>query len=212
MTDAEWQAATSPDQLLAHLGGGRSKRKLRLLACACCRRMGAFIPAEFREMLATAERYADRQVRKSELPSHIKRFRHVDRAAGAVVLVAHKHGSVESLRMAIAEARWVLAANGQGRHFGEPLAAEGAVQADLLRDVFGNPFRPVALSPAWLTSTVLALAQGTYEDRAFDRLPILADALMDAGCDNDNVLSHCRDDSQAHVRGCWVVDLLLGKE
>ena len=114
MTEAEWGAGTSPDGLLSYLGGKRSKRKSRLLACACCRRMGEFVPAEFREMLTTAERYADGQVKKSELPSHIKKFRHLERAAGAVVLAAHKHGSVESLRMAMAEARWVLAANGRG--------------------------------------------------------------------------------------------------
>ncbi|HUR53438.1 MAG TPA: hypothetical protein VMZ71_04880 [Gemmataceae bacterium] len=57
---------------------------------------------------------------------------------------------------------------------------------------------------------MIALANGIYEERAFDRLPILADALQDAGCDNDGILTHCRGDG-AHVRGCWVVDLLLGK-
>jgi hypothetical protein len=77
--------------------------------------------------------------------------------------------------------------------------------------VLGNPFRPVALNPAWLTSDVVALARGIYDDRAFDRMPILADALQDAGCDNDDVLIHCRDTSLAHVCGCWVVDLVLGK-
>ena len=80
----------------------------------------------------------------------------------------------------------------------------------LIREMFGNPFRPVSLDPAWLTSTVVALAQGIYEERAFDRMPILADALQDAGCDNDDVLSHCRGNGP-HVRGCWVVDLILGK-
>lgn len=81
----------------------------------------------------------------------------------------------------------------------------------LLHDIFGNPFRPVALDRTWLTSDVLALAGGIYAERAFDRMPILADALQDAGCTNDDVLTHCRDTQLAHVRGCWVVDLLLGK-
>ena len=80
----------------------------------------------------------------------------------------------------------------------------------MIRDIFGNPFRPVAADPAWLTSTVVALARGIYDDRAFDRMPILADALQDAGCDNDDVLGHCRGPGP-HVRGCWVVDLVLGK-
>ena len=80
----------------------------------------------------------------------------------------------------------------------------------ILRDIIGNPFRPVVVDLGWLTSTVLALATGIYADRAFDRMPILADALQDAGCDNDDMLTHCRGDGP-HVRGCWVVDLLLGK-
>ena len=83
-------------------------------------------------------------------------------------------------------------------------------QTAFVRDIFGNPFRPVALDPAWLTSDVLLLARGVYADRAFDRMPILADALQDAGCANEDVLAHCRGDGP-HVRGCWVVDLLLGK-
>lgn len=98
-----------------------------------------------------------------------------------------------------------------GRHFSEPLAAESAVQVRLLRDIFGDPFRPVAVDPSWLTSTVVALAGCVYHEEAFDRLPILADALQDAGCDSDDVLDHCRG-CGPHVRGCWVVDLLLGKD
>jgi hypothetical protein len=68
----------------------------------------------------------------------------------------------------------------------------------------------VTLDPSWRTSTVVALAEGIYADRAFDRLPILADALQDAGCGNEDMLAHCRSDGP-HARGCWVVDLILGK-
>jgi hypothetical protein len=81
----------------------------------------------------------------------------------------------------------------------------------LVRDIFGNPFRLVAFDPRWRTSDAVGLARGIYEDRAFDRLPLLADALMDAGCDNSEILDHCRGEGP-HVRGCWVVDLVLGKE
>jgi hypothetical protein len=80
-----------------------------------------------------------------------------------------------------------------------------------LRDVFGNPFRPVTVNPTWQTATVVSLAQAIYDERAFDRMPILADALEDAGCTNADVLNHCRQPGE-HVRGCWVVDLLLGKQ
>ena len=93
-------------------------------------------------------------------------------------------------------------------------AAERAVglrHADLFRDIFGNPFRPVNLDPSWLTPIVVALAQQIYDDRAFDKMPTLADALEEAGCDNTDLLNHCRG-LGPHVRGCWVVDLVLGKE
>jgi hypothetical protein len=81
----------------------------------------------------------------------------------------------------------------------------------ILRDIFGNPFRPVALDASWLTSDVVALARQMYESRDFTAMPILADALQDAGCEDEAVLSHCRSDGP-HVRGCWVIDLLTGRE
>ena len=111
-----------------------------------------------------------------------------------------------------------------GSEYGAPLrfTAESArysiapskparVQATrLIRDIFGNPFRPVTFDPRWQSETVVALATGIYAERAFDRMPILADALEDAGCDHADILAHCRGDGP-HVRGCWVVDLVLGK-
>ncbi|MCE9568116.1 MAG: hypothetical protein K8U57_39440 [Planctomycetes bacterium] len=78
--------------------------------------------------------------------------------------------------------------------------------------IFGNPFRPAAFSPEWRTTTVVALAQRMYESRDFSAMPILADALQDAGCDNDDILNHFRDPNAPHVRGCWALDLVLGKE
>ncbi len=82
----------------------------------------------------------------------------------------------------------------------------------LVREVFGNPFRPFVVDPAWLTwdgGTVPGIAQGIYEESAFDRLPILADALEDAGCEDRVVVGHCRF-GERHVKGCWVVDAVLG--
>jgi hypothetical protein len=83
---------------------------------------------------------------------------------------------------------------------------------DLMHEVIGNPFLPVVFSSKWRTSTAIAIARGIYESRDFGAMPILADALQDAGCDCDDVLAHCRDPQRVHVRGCWVVDLVLGKE
>ena len=85
-----------------------------------------------------------------------------------------------------------------------------ADQAIYYREIVGNAFTPPRFETAWRTSDVVALAKGIFEDRAFDRMPILADALEDAGCGEPSVLAHCRGDDP-HVRGCWVVDLVLGK-
>jgi hypothetical protein len=93
-------------------------------------------------------------------------------------------------------------------------ADEEQVLCDLIRDVIGNPFHPVKVVSNWLAwndGTVRRIAQGIYDERAFDRLPILHDALLDAGCDDEAILSHCRSEGP-HVRGCWVIDLILGKE
>jgi hypothetical protein len=89
-------------------------------------------------------------------------------------------------------------------------ATQGELAA-LVRDIFGNPNRPLAVDPSWRTSTVLALAKTIHEDRAFDLMPILADALQDAGCGDADLLDHCRGPGP-HARGCWVIDLLLGRE
>lgn len=91
---------------------------------------------------------------------------------------------------------------------------ERQAQAGLVRCAFGNPFRPVRIAPGVFRregGCVRALALAAYDERAFDRLPILADALEEAGCDNPDILSHCRWPGE-HVRGCWVLDLLIGKQ
>lgn len=124
-----------------------------------------------------------------------------DRHAPAVVTAKH--------------AAWAAAhTQGQRPLSGSPgELAEQKVQASLLLEVFGNPFRPITLNGAWLTwrgGTIPLLAQAIYDDHAFDRMPLLADALEEAGCTDADILAHCRGPGP-HVRGCWVVDLLLGK-
>jgi hypothetical protein len=80
----------------------------------------------------------------------------------------------------------------------------------LLREVFGNPFRYVLFDPNWRSDTAVSLARTMYDSREFSAMPILADALQDAGCDSDEMLNHCRHaDPSSHVRGCWVVDRVL---
>jgi hypothetical protein len=90
---------------------------------------------------------------------------------------------------------------------------EAVAHISLLHDIFGNPFCPLTINPhvlEWNEGIVRKLAQAIYIDRAFDRLPILADALEEAGCTKAEILKHCRQRGE-HVRGCWVVDLILGK-
>ena len=83
---------------------------------------------------------------------------------------------------------------------------------NLFKEIFGNPFHRIKFDKKLRTSTVALLARGIYDERTFDQLPILADALQDADCDNDDILNHFRDPNATHVRGCWAVDLVLGKE
>jgi hypothetical protein len=82
----------------------------------------------------------------------------------------------------------------------------------LLADIVGPSPMTSTFSPAWRTDTALALAKQMYDAREFSAMPILADALQDAGCDDKGILDHCRDTKQVHVRGCWVNDLVLGKQ
>jgi hypothetical protein len=95
--------------------------------------------------------------------------------------------------------------------FVEAMADEEHAQADLIRELFRRPFGSVPFRGDWRTSTVLALAGQVYANREWSLLPILADALQDAGCEDEQILAHCRDANGTHVRGCWAVDLVLGK-
>src|SRR5262249_21292895 len=147
------------------------------------------------------------------------RFTTPSRCAAALAAAPNWHpsdwpsvGAVCSYsRMAIVDREGVRGGKGVKRSVDRMMSDEQARQCDLLRDIFGNPFRPVSLNPSWLTPPVVALAEGIYADRAFDRLPILADAIQDAGCENADLLGHCRGPGP-HARGCWAVDLVLGKE
>jgi hypothetical protein len=90
---------------------------------------------------------------------------------------------------------------------------EQSAQCHLLRDIFGNPFRSITLNPAWLTwhgGLLVSMARQVYDSRDFTDMPVLADALEEAGCDNADILNHCRQPGE-HVRGCWVVDVLLNQ-
>jgi len=210
MTEEAWLACSDPTCMGPFIVRAASKRKARLLACACCRRLGHVLPDALRGYLDAAERYADRRSKKGELPIGLKGMGKRDYASQAVLEATYRHASVSSLLFTLIHVRLAVAENGLG-DTGAELTTESAAQATVIRDIIGNPFRPVTADTSWLTSTTVGLARTIYEERAFDRLPILADALEEADCDEPAILDHCRSDGP-HVRGCWAVDLVLGKE
>ncbi len=206
MTEKEWLECDDPTPMLDFLQGGANDRKLRLFACGCCRRNWHLLTDErSRTTVEVEERKADGLMSESALAK----------------LVFDPDAPHDSPRFISFPDAWIAARDSSNdaawdaaRRETDPLNAgdiQREAQANLLRDIFGNPFHPVTVDAAWLNSTVVSLAQAIYEDRAFDRLPILADALEDAGCTNADILNHCRQPGE-HVRGCWVVDLLLGKQ
>ena len=229
MTEQEWLTNGAPLTMLQFLEGRTTDRKLRLFACACGRQAwNPFVPRFAVRATAAAEAFADGKIDPAALARVYELARRAiaaiapDRTADPgylphVLYAAMCAVTPDARRGADAAARAAVRAAVDAPFGGSiqvpnlPGAREElAAQADLLRDIFGNPFREVAFDPAWRTSDALALANAMYSNRDIGAMPILADALQEAGCDDEDVLSHCREPRE-HVRGCWVVDLLLGK-
>lgn len=227
-SEADWLACCDLDSLCKMLRPRDygvairfSERKWRLFGVACVRRViHAFKDERTRNLVDVVERFADGLLTLEELKHHWGQARNPpntdtegpnedcppdERRARCAFqsLVAIPFGSADASR-ASDSAGWAQVAADQP-------SSEEQAQIALLHDVFGNPFRPALASPSWPTTTVVGLAQAIYHDRTFDRMPILGDALEEAGCTNTDILGHCRGPGP-HVRGCWVVDLLLGKE
>jgi hypothetical protein len=211
-----------------------SRRKLRLFGCSCFPAIRhLWQDARIIKGVEIAERYADGSARHSEK----EQVRHAAQAvvqededsnAGIVAeAVAALNHNAQTASWCLAMAEGCVAA---GWYRGDWWAFRGpddflsmcdparvlardvvrSAQCDRLRCIFGNPFHPVTADPGWLTASVAALTRRIYHERAFDRLPILADALEEAGCTDPYLLAHCRGPGP-HVRGCWPVDALLGK-
>jgi hypothetical protein len=225
MTEGEWLACTDPKKMLRVLRGKHkaSDRKLRLVACGCCRRIWEDLTLKpLRLAIEAAEQYADLSATDQELEAvHQK-------SVSALARSLHRNvgkGRADTT-YATKMRRMGIAANAaypapfqikllHGLGEDEFLRVFSPV---LLRCVVGNPFRPVSINPAWFNPTVSNLATAAYEERIMpsgeldpDRLAVLSDALEEAGCDNTDILNHLRSPGP-HVRGCWAVDLLLGKE
>jgi hypothetical protein len=218
MTEQEWVVCIDPRQMLEALGADASERKARLCAVACCYRDPKYLTdGNTRRLLLMAEAFADGLVDTTALLSltgHTANRNDPAHEAATLpnpgVPLAHHAALAADL-----VSRWRAdpAGTQRGTHeFYEKLAVERAALANLVRDIFGNPFRKLAFDPAWRTDTAVSLARLMYDSRDFGAMPILADALQDAGCEDEEMLTHCRESDSTHVRGCWVVDLVLGKE
>ena len=219
MTEQEWLACTHSGSMLLFLENRRSYRKFRLFAVACCRRIWPLMPEQrSRQIVEVAERDADDVADPEELvevldaaPVDLEGIDATEAAAYAAVCDDVQSAAGLSADYAAAAADEVsFSPLPRKITWGTGGIAERAAQAELLRCIFGNPFRPLTLNPSWVTPTVTGLVETIYQERAFDLLPILADALEEAGCDNSDILHHCRGNT-SHARGCWVVDLLLAR-
>ncbi|VTR93106.1 Uncharacterized protein OS=uncultured bacterium PE=4 SV=1 [Gemmata massiliana] len=200
MTESEWLTATDPMPMLEFLRARASDRQLRLLACACWRVVLPFFGRWCREAVEIAEMYADGSSTREDLLRAWQRTKKPPRTAA-------RYDGFHAARSAVHYAELY---SSQAQRSGAISPVPFPIAQTVLCDLFGNPFRPVAVAPEWLTSDVLALATGIYAEKAFDRLPVLADALQDAGCNSDDLLNHLRSNGR-HVRGCWALDLVLGK-
>jgi len=236
MTEKEWLTATDPTPMLEFLRGKASDRKLRLTGCGCARQhMQLHLAERLMMLVAIAELVADGLAEQARLIALLEELKNVLNGdatqdvhlgvSGIAFSVGHPPSLCRHFEQAFdwmaAGVAWSVTplTVDDSEGWGNPSDPRWrAVWADELKqqirithDIFGNPFCPTTVCPSWLTSTVVALAEGIYQERAFDRLPILADALQDAGCDNDDMLNHCRSEG-SHCRGCWVVDLLTGRK
>jgi hypothetical protein len=210
MTEAEWQACDNPEQLRAFLGDRLSARRWRLFACAVCRDpdLWAQMPAEERAAVEAAERRAERATSVQELKAarsltkqQLRRFSWC--AYWAAAPGARRKDMAAAVRYVLLHALlWERQVPGLRPRL-----------CGLLREVAGSPIQPVQAVSAWLeahAAAAPAIARAIYEERAFDRLPLLADALEDAGCTDAALLGHLRGPGP-HVRGCWALDLVLGR-
>jgi hypothetical protein len=215
--EAEWLAYPSHEPLMRQLGDKVGIRKRHLFACGCCRTVWSALSDEGRDALQVAERFVNGEVREQELQGARYRTSAVSRVPAAV-WAAEAVSSLFSYLIGNSRAFSELtahAARASRDTAGESdWSAARIQQVGLVCDLLGHLLRSFVVDPAWLRwndGTVLKLARAIYDENQFGDLPILADALEEAGCDNEDILAHCRSQS-LHVRGCWVIDAILDKK
>jgi len=205
-----------------------SQRKLRLFVCECCRRCERWIDPRVRAFIDVAETYADgradaaglraarREARSIRVKVEARIDPGIDQYVRMVQVAVSERGLVEDrIGLVVHDAansieveRWI---DLDHNHHREVLVPAGRRKmCELIRDLFGNPFYRADFDQNWQTSTVTALAECIYAQRSFEAMPILSDALEDAGCNDREILRHCRA-GDLHARGCWVLDQILEK-
>jgi hypothetical protein len=216
MSESEWLTCTDPQKMLVFLRVKASDRKLRLFACACCRVLWSDqLDAAGRRAIDVAEHFADGEASSAML-------RHAVRAAfhgrsRHPALFANYFWQAHLVFDVDVALGWAAAYDTcrYARHISIARSDAARLQAELFRDLFGNPFRPMAPPDpavlAWNGNAVRELAETIGAGHRFEDLPVLADRLEKAGCTNDELPAHCRRPGP-HVRGCWAIDLLLAKE
>lgn len=231
LTEAEWRAETNPGYLLriwTYLRDAPSPRKHRLLSCACCRIAPQLLSEPpLRHALEVAEAFADGRSGADELAKAGEEPNALALSRGKTLGRTHS----DNPDWAPLGAAWMAARaaaflcdppHHAERYLGYALPSvtvdgtpgrdsEDAERARLVRDVLGSPLRSIVIDPSWLRPEVATLARRIYDERAFEHCPTLAAMLEEAGCREDAVLSHLREEPSAHVRGCWVLDALLGR-
>jgi hypothetical protein len=233
MTEAEWLTCTEPGEMFWFLGDRISDGKLRLFGCACVRGVWEHLPEDaLRQAIETCERFADGLATAEELAKARELARGTyqgigdiiaDHSAIAIEGLCRSHpwfpmgtGSSAGIAAVAAEVRFE-----EGISWGDADAEAKQSHSHLFREVFGNPFRPTQVNPAWVSwndDLVTRLARSIYEERSLPagtldntRLGVLADALEEAGCTDADLLAHLRSPGP-HVRGCFALDLLLARE
>lgn len=203
--------------LFRRLGDRLSERKFRLFACACCRLIWNQSPDEVRAGVEVAEAFADGAVKdrvRAKSFSAVKALHTLvaDPARQALEKSVTKYELLVGANVVVVLAKEAARKNGWPESYWIDFE-EGPerLRADLLREIFRDPEQKAVFNNAWLTPGVTELAKQIYEERSFDQLPKLAGKLSAAGCDDRGLLEHLRSKT-SHVRGCWALDLVLGKE
>jgi hypothetical protein len=235
MTEADWLLCNDPRVMLEFLKGRISERKLRLFVLHCCRCLGhLFVDKPYRQAVDVAERFVEGLATAAELADAYRVTEEAalrgskDATAGPLWLASFMSGPPDTIASAFAEdpdALAILASAATMEDatmvaviqfcipWAKVLGLLPSTMASILRDILHPPYRSVLIKAswrAWNAGITRTLAQAIYQDRVFQNLPILADALEEAGCTDADILNHCRQPGE-HVRGCWVLDALLGK-